>query len=94
MTRNVSFSLKGYAVVRAKYDDRGNVVEAAFYGADDRLLPQPEGYARVTGTYGDEGRLVNEAFFDAEDRPAHTNQNYATPFSYSQMRNEYTPMAS
>jgi len=61
----------GYAILRKNYDERGNVIEQAYFGADGKPVSNIEGYAKMSYEYDDSGKASHIRFFDADDRELH-----------------------
>jgi hypothetical protein len=58
----------GYAIGRAKYDESGNMVEAAIYGVDGELMLHPKYEFAIKRREYDGGHLVKEAFCGPDEK--------------------------
>ncbi len=55
----------GVAMVRIEYDEAGNVIEEAYYGADGELKETKDyGAAIIRWEYDEHGKIVKTLFFD------------------------------
>jgi len=71
-------SSPNYAIAREKYDDRGNKVEEAYFGEDEKLRIGPDGYAMFRSKYDDHGNQTEIAYFGKDEKPrVHPNEGYA-----------------
>ena len=70
-TANRLFAPKAdnYAIVRYKYDNRGNNVEAAFFNESEKSVCKKEGYAMHKSEYDDMGRIIRQTFYDENGQP-------------------------
>src|SRR5262249_51441530 len=60
----------GAARMACRYDDRGNLLRATYYGADaEPLAPTPERpYAEVRRAYDEYGNLVETGYYDRHEQ--------------------------
>jgi PDZ domain len=63
--------------VTAVYDERGNIVEMAYFGVDGKPALDKDGKARVTYRYDERGNGVEIAFFGADGKPTLDKDGYA-----------------
>lgn len=76
---NLTPSVKlGAAIIRSKYDERGNLVEQTHFGADHKPVVTKQNYWRVLTKYDDRGFRSETSFFDAENRPTLESDGYAS----------------
>ena len=61
----------------AKYDERGNQTEEAYFDEPGRPTRHKDGYARLTAEYDERGNLTEWAYFDEHGRPARHKDGYA-----------------
>jgi tRNA A-37 threonylcarbamoyl transferase component Bud32/CTP:molybdopterin cytidylyltransferase MocA len=62
----------GYARSSRTYDERGNEVEAEFYGVDGMPVTGADGYARCVRKFDRKGAFVSQTFTDAEGKEVTT----------------------
>ncbi|MDR1169629.1 MAG: serine/threonine protein kinase [Prevotellaceae bacterium] len=53
-----------YAIVRYKYDSRGNRIEVCFFNKHDKPVCKKDGYATHKSEYDPMGRIVRQTYFD------------------------------
>ena len=68
---------RGYAIIRYKYDDRGNKLEEAYFGEDGKPR-QPYGYAIERMQYDGQGSEIKLADFAAGGAPTSAARGFAT----------------
>ena len=67
-----------YAKKIWKYDDKGNLIEEAFFGADNKLsISKDHRYAKKIWKYNDQSKLIEKAFFDADNNLSIGKYGYA-----------------
>ena len=67
----------GYARWTAKYDERGNKTEEAYFDPGGNSVRSEDGYARMVGNYDKQRHLTDAAFFDE-----HGEKLYRMALSY------------
>jgi YD repeat-containing protein len=67
----------GYAKRTQTYDDRGNLIEQAYWGADDALIPNNNGYAKYAQAYDEQGNLIEWTYLGIDDAPILNKKGYA-----------------
>ena len=60
----------GYAKRTVKIDERGNIIEQAYFGIDGKLCLIHIGYAKVTMKYDEQGNIIEAAYYGVDDKPA------------------------
>jgi C-terminal processing protease CtpA/Prc len=69
----------GEAKQRDKYNDKGQLIESAFFGLNGSpVVPKKYGFAKVRRTYNARGKLSQIAYFDPNDRLVQHAYGYAT----------------
>jgi hypothetical protein len=58
----------GVAREEARYDDRRNLLEEAFFDAEHRPVVSGQGYARVVSRYDDRGNRLEQSFYDEREQ--------------------------
>ncbi len=59
----------GWAIQRATYDDKSQLVSTAFFDADDKAMIGPDGYHKVTYKYNNNSHKTEEAYFGTDGKP-------------------------
>ncbi len=67
----------GFAIEKARYDERGNIVEAAFFDETDKPIRRTEGLAIMKSKYDKWGNQTEQAYFDEADKPIRLKDGYA-----------------
>ena len=68
----------GYARWKARFDDRHNRIEEAYFGTDDKPIVQKDGFSRWTAKYDERGRRVEEAYFGIDGKPVLNKEGIAS----------------
>lgn len=76
-TTNLIADNHGIARETAAYDDRGKLVETAWFDADDERVNGTNGYARFAARYDDRGNQIERAFFSPHGTPVSGPDGYA-----------------
>ena len=66
-----------YAKCNMKYDDRGNLIELAFFNKDDKPYTIPRIYHKYKAKYDDNDNIIEEGYYDKYDQLIETTYNYA-----------------
>jgi pSer/pThr/pTyr-binding forkhead associated (FHA) protein len=67
----------GDARFTAKYDERGNRTEWAYFGLEGRPVPHKDGFAKATAKYDERGNNTEVAYFGPDDKPVLHKDGYA-----------------
>ena len=68
----------GYAIVRMKYDERGEETEWACFDAGDRpILDKPNNIHKLVQSYDGQGNIVETRYFGVDDQPSPHRDGYA-----------------
>ena len=74
----LSKSLKSsHARVTWAYDDRGNVIEEAYFDTDGKLTRHKSGYVETTLAYDEQGNKIEQSFFGADGKLTRHKDGYA-----------------
>jgi hypothetical protein len=89
----------GYAKWTAKYDERGNQVEAAFFGVDGAPVSRAGGYFKRVDKYDDRGNRIERAWFGTQAEPvevegAHRLVRTYDPVGKVVSENRYDPQGN
>lgn len=80
---------EGYAILRCKYDERGNMTEIILFGIDGKPCLNKDGYAGWKNTYDERGNRTETAYFGIDGKPCLTNEEIAGWMSqYDEKGNE------
>lgn len=82
--------IDGYAKLREKYNDRGQLLELACFGLEgSSVVSKNVGWAKVRRTYNARGKLSQVDYFNTSDRLARNAYGFATiRFSYDDLGRE------
>jgi len=58
----------GYAGIRYKYDNRGNITEIAYYDKDERPALGPKGFFRAVSEFNNRNQKIEERYYNAANR--------------------------
>ena len=73
----------GFARRTLKYDNRGNIIEQAYYDAEGNLYATNMGFAIVRTAYNQQGKKTEETFYGTDDKPCIGATGYAcATFNY------------
>ena len=70
-------SINGIYKWTAKYDERRNPIEFAYYGFDGKPCMIKSGYAIWARKFDERGKCIEAAYFDTEGKPCLSNEGAA-----------------
>ena len=69
---------RGYAVMRAEYDGRGQTIGQSFFGLDEQPAVHPLGMHRFQLAHDERGNVIKREYFDTSGGPfVHPTRGYA-----------------
>jgi len=69
----------GFASKRQILDEKGNVIEGAYFDKGGKPVLSKDGYARWTATYDEPGNQIKTTYLDAEGNPVPSKDGYERP---------------
>jgi serine/threonine protein kinase len=72
----------GYDEIKVTYDEKGNQVEVAIFGADEKLILGKNGVAKAVLVYDDRSNKLEEAYFGINGEPVISNETGAAKVTY------------
>ena len=65
-TRRECLTKGGYTNLKARFDERGNQTETAYFGVDGKPFLCNDGYASVAAKYDERGNVLETAYFGVD----------------------------